>query len=117
MGSHEARTINELFNRAIERRSEQVVMSYKREKKWRDITGAQLAEAVRDLTVGLYLQGIRHGDRVALLADSSPDWSITDFAILATGAINVPIYPTQALDQVEFILRESEAKVIFVSGN
>ncbi|MBK9315315.1 MAG: long-chain fatty acid--CoA ligase [Acidobacteria bacterium] len=117
MGSHEPRTINELFNRAVERRSGQAVMSYKREKRWHDITGAQLAEDVRNLTVGLYLQGIRHGDRVALLADSCPEWTITDYAILATGAINVPIYPTQALDQVEFILRNSGAKILFVSGS
>ncbi len=117
MGSHEPRTINELFNRAVERRSGQAVMSYKREKRWHDITGAQLAEDVRNLTVGLYLQGIRHGDRVALLADSCPEWTMTDYAILATGAINVPIYPTQALDQVEFILRNSGAKILFVSGS
>lgn len=117
MGSHEPRTINELFNRAVERRSGQAVMSYKREKRWHDITGAQLAEDVRNLTVGLYLHGIRHGDRVALLADSCPEWAVTDYAILATGAINVPIYPTQALDQVEFILRNSGAKILFVSGS
>lgn len=116
MSSHEPRTINELFNRAAERRAEQVVMSYKRDKRWRDITGAEMLEAVSNLAVGLHQQGIRHGDRVALLAESCPEWSMTDYAILAAGGINVPIYPTQALDQVEFILRNSGARILFVSG-
>ncbi|MGH9854829.1 MAG: AMP-dependent synthetase/ligase, partial [Blastocatellia bacterium] len=48
---------------------------------------------------------------------SSPEWGITDYAILANGAINVPIYPTQAVDQVEYILRNSGARILFVSNS
>jgi long-chain acyl-CoA synthetase len=110
------RTINELFNQAMEKRANQVVMRYKRDKQWRDITGAQLDERAQNLTLALAHLGVRAGDRVALLAESSPEWSIADYAILANGAINVPIYPTQAVDQVEYILRNSGARVLFVSS-
>lgn len=116
MGGPEPRTINELFNQAVERNADQAVISYKKEKVWRDITGSAMSEAVRNLAAGLHREGIRHGDRVALLSESCPEWSISDYAILATGAINVPIYPTQALDQVEFILRNSGSKILLVSG-
>jgi long-chain acyl-CoA synthetase len=117
MSTGEPRTINELFNQAMRRRVNQVVMRYKRDRKWHDITGAQLDERVRGLALALHQLGVRPGDRVALLAESSPDWSISDYAILAGGAINVPIYPTQAVDQVEYILRNSGARVLFLSNS
>ncbi|MCI0337847.1 MAG: long-chain fatty acid--CoA ligase [Acidobacteria bacterium] len=92
-------------------------MSFRRDKKWHDITGRELNERVRNVALGLSQLGLRAGERVALLAESSPEWSITDFAILANAAINVPIYPTQSVDQVEFILRNSEARILFISTN
>src|SRR5205085_9139798 len=45
------------------------------------------------------------------------NWSVTDYGILSCSAINVPIYPTQAVDQVAFILRNSGARVLFVGSN
>ncbi|MBO0725278.1 MAG: long-chain fatty acid--CoA ligase [Blastocatellia bacterium] len=109
-------TINELFNQAMRGRANQVVMRYKRDRRWHDVTGAQLDERVRNLALALHRLGVRAGDRVALLAESSPEWSITDYAILANGAINVPIYPTQAVDQVGYILRNSGARILFISN-
>ncbi len=117
MSAGEPRTINELFSRAVERFSGRVVMSFRRDKKWHDISGARLNERVQNLTLGLNQLGVRAGDRVALLAESSPDWSATDYAILSSGAVNVPIYPTQAVEQVAFILRNSGARVLFVGSN
>src|SRR5262245_42549476 len=113
----EPRTINELFNLAIRRRAEEVVFRSKRGNQWRDISGRELNLRVRNIALGLHQLGVRPGERVALLAESSPEWSITDYAILANGAINVPIYPTQSVDQVEFILRNSGARFLFVSNN
>ncbi|HET9532844.1 MAG TPA: long-chain fatty acid--CoA ligase, partial [Blastocatellia bacterium] len=52
---------------------------------------------------------------VAVLAEGGPLWTISDYAILSNGAVNVPIYPTQPVHQVEYILRESEPKVLFIS--
>lgn len=116
MATAEPRTINELFGQAVARRTHNVVMSFKRDKRWHDITGAELRERVENVALGLHRLGVRAGDRVALLAESAPEWSLSDYAILACGAINVPIYPTQAIDQVEFILRNSGARVLFI-GN
>jgi long-chain acyl-CoA synthetase len=109
-------TINELFNQAMRGRADHVVMRYKRDRRWHDIKGAQLDERVRNLALALHRLGVRAGDRVALLAESSPEWSATDYAILANGAVNVPIYPTQAVDQVGFILRNSGARILFISN-
>ena len=109
MNAPDLQTLPDLFVHAVQPRLSQVLMRFKRNKQWYDLTGAQIDERVRNLALGLHSLGVKPGDRVSILAESSPDWSITDYAILATGAVTVPIYPTQAVDQVEFILRNSAA--------
>ncbi|MBO0797455.1 MAG: long-chain fatty acid--CoA ligase [Blastocatellia bacterium] len=111
------RTLNELFKLAIGRRADDVVIRAKRGKEWRDLTGREIDVRVRKIALGLHQLGLRAGERVSLLAESSPEWSITDYAILANAAINVPLYPTQSIDQVEFILRNSGARFLFISTN
>ena len=83
---------------------------------WVNISSAEFVERVQNVALGLATLGIRPGDRIALLSENRPEWSITDLAILSLGAINVPIYTTQAVDQIEYILRDSGARAIFVSG-
>ena len=116
MVTGEPRTINQVFAQAIGRRAADVVMRFKKDRVWHDITGHQLDERVRNVALGLHSLGVRRGDRVAILAESCPEWCIADYAILACGAVTVPIYPTQALDQVAFILRNSGTRVLFVSS-
>jgi long-chain acyl-CoA synthetase len=59
--------------------------------------------------------GVRKGDRVAILSENRPEWTIADFAALALGAVTVPIYSTQTPEQTAFVLRDSAARVIVVS--
>jgi len=74
-----------------------------------------LLDRVRDVGLGLGSLGMARGDRVALLAESRPEWLIVDFAVLAAGAVTVPIYPTLSADQVAFILADSQASLAVVS--
>jgi long-chain acyl-CoA synthetase len=111
----EPRTLNEMFTVAIRRRAGEVVVRSKRDNRWGELSGREFDERVQNVALGLHQLGLRAGERVALLAESSPEWSITDYAILANAAINVPIYPTQSVDQVEYILRNSGARFLFVS--
>ncbi|MGB8509006.1 MAG: long-chain fatty acid--CoA ligase [Pyrinomonadaceae bacterium] len=84
--------------------------------QWLHISGDAFIQRVRAVALGLSALGIRKGDRVALLSENRPDWSVVDLAILSLGAVNVPIYTTQAPDQVRYILEDSGARVLFVSG-
>ncbi len=83
---------------------------------WINIPAEAFVARVRHVALGLVSLGIKAGDRVALLSENRPEWSITDLAILSIGAVNVPIYTTQAVDQVRFILSDSGARALFVSG-
>ncbi len=84
--------------------------------EWINFSAETFADRVRHVALGLAALGIKRGDRVALLSENRPEWSITDLAILSLGAINVPIYTTQAIDQIRYILTDSGARAIFISN-
>ena len=108
-------TLVELLKDAVAAGPDREALRFKQDKAWVGMTAEQLFERVRHVALGLYSLGVRKGDRIAILAESGPLWSITDYAVLSNGAVNVPIYPTQPLHQVEYILRESEPTLLFVS--
>jgi long-chain acyl-CoA synthetase len=72
-------------------------------------------DRVRDLSLGLRALGLERGERVALLGESRPEWLIADLAIITAGAVTTPIYPTLPVSQVEYILRDSGARLAVVS--
>ena len=76
-----------------------------------------MAEQVQDLSLGLLDLGVAPGDRVAILSENRPEWAVADYACLAAGCTDVPIYPTLPLRQVEYILRDSGAAAVLVSND
>jgi long-chain acyl-CoA synthetase len=91
-------------------------LNHREESGWVHISATAFVERVKHVALGLAALGVRPGDRIALLSENRPEWSIVDLAILSLGAINVPIYTTQALDQIEFILADSGCKAIFIAN-
>ncbi|HYY58500.1 MAG TPA: AMP-binding protein, partial [Pyrinomonadaceae bacterium] len=114
--SHAPKTLPKLCLAAIRRYAKADALNHKRGGRWINISAETFIERVRAVAVGLASLGIKAGDRVALLSENRPEWSITDLAILSLGAVNVPIYTTQAVEQVRFILEDSGARLLFVSG-
>lgn len=81
---------------------------------WVATSSQRLLERVETLARAIRASGVRPGERVALIAANCVDWIVCDFAILFAGCVVVPVFPTQAPDQVEYILKDSEAKIVFV---
>src|SRR5579864_7479390 len=79
-------------------------------------SGRDLIERVRDLGLGFAELGMARADRVAIVSESRPEWLFADFAILTKGAVTVPIYPTLSVEQVAYILRESEVRLAVASN-
>lgn len=71
---------------------------------------------IRRIAAGLYSIGVRHGDRVAILSESRPEWTLTDGGCLFASAIDVPIYPTLTAPQVSYILRDSGARTLVLEN-
>jgi long-chain acyl-CoA synthetase len=80
---------------------------------WTDVTCKHAADEIRSAALGLIAEGVKPGDRVALLSATRYEWPILDFAILAIGAATVPIYETSSAEQVKFVLADSGAVLIF----
>src|SRR5437868_9244785 len=112
----EPRTLNEVFNIAVERFRADEFLRFKRNTAWPSLTFGELARRVRELALSLVQSGIERGDRIAIWSENRPEWNLADLATLAVGAIDVPIYTTQSLDQVEYILNDSAARALFVSA-
>jgi long-chain acyl-CoA synthetase len=91
-------------------------LNHKAEGKWINISAARFVQRVENVALGLAKMGIRSGDRIALLSENRPEWSIVDLAILSLGAINVPIYTTQVVDQIDYILADSGPRAMFISS-
>lgn len=91
------------------------VMLQKRALGWASISSEEIYRSVVGVARALQSWGIRRGDRVAILSENRPEWTITDFAILSLGAVTVPIYSTQTADQTSFILNDSGTRMIAVS--
>ncbi|GAC1399319.1 MAG: AMP-dependent synthetase/ligase [Pyrinomonadaceae bacterium] len=101
---------------ALEKYNKRDAINRKQGGAWRHISAREYINRVRGVALGLWELGIRKGDRVALLSENRPEWSIVDLGILSLGAVNVPIYTTQSVEQVRYILEDSGAQILFVSN-
>ena len=91
-------------------------MSHKVKDAWEHFSGEVVAEKIKRIALGLSDLGIKAGDKVAIISENRPEWSLTDLAILSLNAVNVPIYTTQAVEQIRYILEDSGSKMLFISG-
>jgi long-chain acyl-CoA synthetase len=101
---------------AIARHNKPDTVNEKRRDNWIQISAREFIDRVRHIALGLADAGIRPQDRVALISENRPEWSIVDLAILSVGAVTVPLYTTQSVEQIEFILRDSGARALMISG-
>ena len=77
-----------------------------------DRSSREVFDEVRDLSLGLEGLGVQAGDRVAILSDSRPEWTITDLATLTAGAVTVPVYASLPAAQVGYILADAGVRVV-----
>ncbi|MER5341533.1 AMP-binding protein [Streptomyces mirabilis] len=82
--------------------------------QWRDVTSAEFRDEVLALAKGLLAQGIRFGDRVAIMCPTRYEWTLFDFALWTIGAQVVPVYPTSSAEQVFWMLYDAQVSAIMV---
>jgi long-chain acyl-CoA synthetase len=111
-GSTGSSTIADLMRLAAERWPDRVCARAKRDGAWQDTTYREAGEIVSEIARGLIDLGIEPGDRVALLAQTRPEWTWADFGITSTGAVVVPIYPTNSPKECEWVVGNSESRAV-----
>ncbi len=105
------------FFKTAEERGKTTCAIVKRDGHWVKVSWADVSRSVLEKAVGLRRLGVKRGDRVALLANTSLEWTIADCAIIAVGGITVPIYCSLTKDRIAYILRDSAPSAAIVEDN
>ena len=109
-------TIPHFCIESLRRNNKPNALAYKAGNVWTNLSGTDVIEKIKRIALGLASLGVKAGDRIAIISENRPEWSLTDLAILSLRAVNVPIYTTQAVEQIRYILEDSGAKILFISG-
>ena len=90
---------------------------FKQDDEWVKRSFNEVLETVRPLSLGLIDLGVAKGDKVSILANTRPEWTYADFAALSAGAVVVPIYQTNSPEECQYVLENSDAKVVIVEND
>ncbi|MFE6287918.1 AMP-dependent synthetase/ligase [Streptomyces sp. NPDC057877] len=97
------------FENAAVAPDERVISRRTDDGGWTDLTTTDFARQVLDLAKGLIAEGLAPGDRIAVMARTSYEWTLLDFAAWAAGLVTVPVYPTSSVYQTRWLLQDSGA--------
>jgi long-chain acyl-CoA synthetase len=109
-------SVNDVLGRVAGQGDRAVMLWQDADGAWKPITSNELYGRVRALADALRGWGVVKGDRVAIVSENRWEWAVTDFAVLAVGGVDVPLYPTLTPEQIGYMLRDSGAKVAVLSS-
>ncbi len=110
-GTREPKTLGSMILGAADRKG--TALRYKEDGEWREVSYADLVRDAKAIAKGLIALGIERGERVAILSDTRPEWTVADLGSFCAGTIVAPIYHTNSPEECEYVLRHSEAKAVF----
>ncbi len=108
--------IGQMINDKVQEYGDNPALRFKKEGKWKTLTYTQFGEKIRSLSYAMIKSGVKQGDSVGIYSNNRYEWAVTDFACILVGAVSVPIYATNTMDQSRFIIEDANIKLIF-SGN
>jgi long-chain acyl-CoA synthetase len=110
-------TLADLLPRAAKLYGSAPAIQFKDGDEWVKRSFVEVEETVRKLALGLVELGVTKGDKVSILANTRPEWTYVDFAALSIGATVVPIYQTNSPEECQYVLENSDAKVVVVEDS
>jgi long-chain acyl-CoA synthetase len=109
-------TLTQQLQQLAQESPDRVVILYRQDDSVQEYTYAQIFEACRRVACGLMKLGVRKGDRVAIMLENRPEWPICYFGLLLAGAVAVPLDLQFRAGQIEYMLNQTQARVLFASG-
>lgn len=109
-------TISQAFLNMEKNHIKPDMFKVKKGGKYTDISTSQISAEVRAIAAGLKNIGVEHGDKIIFFSENRPEWVMTDLASLCQGAVPVPIYTSVMPDTVKYIINNSDARFVIVSG-
>jgi long-chain acyl-CoA synthetase len=110
-------TLADLLPRSAQLYGSAPAIQFKEDGAWVKRSFTEVEETVRNLALGLVDLGVAKGDKVSILANTRPEWTYFDFAALSIGATVVPIYQTNSPEECQYVLENSDAKVVVVEDD
>lgn len=107
-------TLPAMFWNAVAKRGDATLMRQKDLGIWRGWSWNQVGTVVRELAMGLAAQGLQAGDCVSILSNTRIEWVWCDLAVLSAGGVANGIYPTDSVEQVQFLCEDSSTVVVVV---
>ena len=111
----EAKNLSELLDHIEKSVENTTYLNYLHEQEYKNISSTEFVHSVRSLASAFQKSGIEQGSTVAIIADSSPFWLITDYALQCLGAVSVPIFPDISPENLKFELEDAAIRYAFVS--
>jgi len=105
----------DLLEHSLEKHRKDDMVAAKENGTWNKYSTEKFVALVNSLSLGLIASGIIKDNKVAIMSANRPEWNICDFGIMQIGATQVPMYPTLAENDIKFILRDADVKIVFVS--
>jgi long-chain acyl-CoA synthetase len=109
-------TVPRVFRETVARYGDRVAMRRKALGLWKDISWNRYAQTAHRVGAALVEMGLEPGDRVAIIGDNCPEWVMADMGIQCAGAVAVGIYATNAWQQVEYVVGNSDARFFFLEN-
>ena len=109
-------TAPRLFRETARTYQDRVAMRKKEYGLWQDITWNDYYRMARDLGSALIAMGLEKGDHVSIIGDNCPEWVIIDMGVQCAGGVVVGIYSTNAWQQVQYVIENSDSKFFFVEN-
>src|ERR1039457_355587 len=109
-------SVPDMLRRNASRYAGKLALKFKKQGKFVTLSYAEYYQRAMMVARGLKKCNILAGDKVAILSENRAGWVIADMGILIMGGVTVPIYPTNTPEQIEYMLRHSESRIIFVSS-
>ncbi|RAJ85868.1 long-chain acyl-CoA synthetase [Chitinophaga dinghuensis] len=112
----------DVINYQLEHFPKEDMLAAKENGQWRKYSTREVGDIAMKFSSGLLRLGIRAGikeneekDKIAIIAPNRPEWIMTDLACQQLGAVLTPIYPTISQHELEFVLNNAEARILFVN--
>ncbi len=111
-----ASTTPAVFKKTAADRGPRVAMRYKKLGLWQDISWDQYYETARHISAALIDMGLEKGASAAVIGDNSPEWAMIDMGIQCAGGVSVGIYTTNAWQEVQYVVSNSDAIFLFAEN-
>jgi long-chain acyl-CoA synthetase len=106
------KTMNDVFRNRVNKYGNRLAIEKKMGGVWHGATWNEYYERARAFGLGLWSLGVRKGNMVSILSENRLEWLYADMGSLGIGVCVIPVYPTLVSEEIEYIINNSESKVI-----